>query len=298
MTSPIQSGFSLPPMKPVPTPLNLYGTSLADVLHGFGGDDVLFGFGGDDVLYGNDGANRIYAGSGHDQVYVGDGDNYVSLGSGDDTLEVGTGDNEVNGGSGNDYIRVGVELQWASYEIANKDGVLETVWYSYAREDAGGDNIVFGGSGDDTIVAYAGDDELHGGSGSDYLQGGRGDDKLWGDAGDDTLYSGQGADIMRGGQGDDVYYASVGDTINFGNYLDGNDRVRLDSWSDGAVGEIVCKGGDLGDVVLIYGGNYSLQQTGVGGEDMRYINYDLGVDVTFVGGSSVSFMIDDFGGKG
>lgn len=275
--------------KPLPP---IFGDELDNFLFGNGS---IYGFAGNDYIYAFNADNKIYAGSGNDTVYTGDGDNHIGLGSGNDYLEAGIGDNEVSGGSGNDTIVVGVELIWATYEALQPDGTTQTMWYSYANERAGGDNIVNAGTGDDVVVAYAGDDKLSGGSGDDYLNGGRGNDKLCGGSGQDSLFGGAGRDILVGGADTDVLYAGVGDTLKMESWSGGADRIRLDTWSDGSVGTVRVFGAQADDTLILH----QHQQVEVY-ENQLHVTDQYGTDMWLVGVgvTSMSIVYDDFGGKG
>ncbi len=277
MTSPFAVGLTLPPTKPLPS--TVFGTSSSDYLFGTDADNHIYGFAGDDYIWGFGGNDSIYGGSGHDQVYAGNGDTYVSLGSGNDFAQTGIGDSTVNAGSGNDIIEVGIELVWATYQIANPEGVLETFWYSYANEWAGGDNIVHAGSGDDFVIAHGGDDKLYGGSGDDYLNGGNGNDKLYGGAGNDILFGGQGNDLLNGGEGDDLIYVG-GDRVQLGGLFGGADHVRFaqDGTSVGKEAIVRIIGGDAGDMIDVYD-----WQTVTRTDDSVRVTDIYGTNVLYVG---------------
>ncbi|MDX2276138.1 MAG: calcium-binding protein [Hyphomonadaceae bacterium] len=71
------------------------GSSVNNLLWGFGGADEFYGLGGDDIIEGGDGADVLF----------GDGWNNWTGPSGDDTLDGGAGDDFLRGGDGADtYI--------------------------------------------------------------------------------------------------------------------------------------------------------------------------------------------------
>lgn len=116
----------------------MYGSDLANVLSGLGGEDEIHGLGGDDQLFGGDGNDRLWGDDGNDVLFGGQGD---------DTLQGNAGDDVLNGDDGNDIL------------------------------DAGdGDDTLRGGVGNDSLQGGAGDDVLDGGTGADIMSGGAGAD--------------------------------------------------------------------------------------------------------------------------
>ena len=131
---------------------NLFGTDLADLIKGLGGndaingnpgDDRLYGGNGDDYVFGNEDDDRVYGGSGNDVVSGGDGDDLSYGGGGDDDIVAVAGNDTMYGGTGNDDIFGGFT-------------------------SSGGTQLMFGGDGDDLLRFYIGQSGVaDGGAGTD-----------------------------------------------------------------------------------------------------------------------------------
>ena len=82
-----------------------FGTILADVVDGLGGDDSLQGDNGNDILYGGVGNDTLSGQNDDDILRGGAGNDVLFGGSDDDLLEGGLGDDQLQGGDGNDTLR-------------------------------------------------------------------------------------------------------------------------------------------------------------------------------------------------
>ncbi|MEM8863837.1 MAG: calcium-binding protein, partial [Chloroflexota bacterium] len=95
------------------SPLQITGTSFADVLIGKSqndsisgglGKDTIHGEEGDDDIHGGAGSDDLFGGGGEDMLMGGNGNDYISSGSGDDTVKAGKGDDTVLAGSGSETV--------------------------------------------------------------------------------------------------------------------------------------------------------------------------------------------------
>ncbi|OQW36091.1 MAG: hypothetical protein A4E20_08215 [Nitrospira sp. SG-bin2] len=127
----------------------LYGSELADTIHGLGGNDSLNGQAGDDVLDGGAGADQMFGGSGDDTFIV---DNAA------DVVTEFTGD-------GNDQVYTSV-----SFSLTGDADIETMILTGTASIDA------TGSSTNNTVIGNSGNNTLDGGLGSDLLQGGEGHD--------------------------------------------------------------------------------------------------------------------------
>lgn len=114
-------------------PVDVTGTSGADILKGTAGTNLMWGRGGDDVMFGNAGSDAMVGQNGDDLMFGG---------SGNDILTGGGGSNLLFGGEGNDLLVGG----------SGMDGL-------------------YGGAGNDVLTASTGGSILDGGAGNDALAG-------------------------------------------------------------------------------------------------------------------------------
>jgi len=122
----------------------VYGSPLADVIHGGDNVDTIYGYGGNDVLNGD---------AHGDFIYGGDDDDEIDGGTHGDTIEGQGGADTIFGGRGGDTIDGGDE-----------------------------DDRIDGGPGLDTLLGKGGNDTICAGDSAvvNYLNGGNGEDVLWG----------------------------------------------------------------------------------------------------------------------
>lgn len=83
-------------------PMNLTGTSSADVLHGGSANDYINAKGGKDKLFGYQGKDTLIGSGGSDTLYGGDGVDKLKGGGGNDHLYGEAGNDVLIGGAGND----------------------------------------------------------------------------------------------------------------------------------------------------------------------------------------------------
>ncbi|MEM7061650.1 MAG: pre-peptidase C-terminal domain-containing protein [Cyanobacteria bacterium P01_B01_bin.77] len=186
-------------------------------------------------------ATLIVGDAGTADILVGDDD--------DNTLDAGRADDIVAGGIGNDIILGGEGadiLRGDHNSRSTQDG------------EAGGNDIIFGGSGSDYIGGKAG---------NDILSGDAGDDLIWGDAGDDILMGVTGNDILVGdnfsnGSGSDLFVFGNGDgTDTILDFEVGIDRIGL------VEGELVFE-----DLTLTQDGSNTLLGVADSGEVLAVLN--------------------------
>jgi Ca2+-binding RTX toxin-like protein len=83
---------------------NRDGTSLGDIIYGFGGADYIRGFGGNDNVLGGDGNDIVLGGDGNDQIYGENGNDEILGQNGDDKIYGGDGNDTLDGGNNNDVL--------------------------------------------------------------------------------------------------------------------------------------------------------------------------------------------------
>lgn len=225
------------------------GSSVTDVLAGFGGADAINGGNGIDTADYSLSASGVViklaagTGSGGDaagdtlssietvigtafrDAMAGDGNaNTLTGAAGTDVLAGGGGADTLDGGDGIDIVSYSTSLAGVQVDLKND---------TYAGGDAAGDSLVgieyltgsgfgdtlagtdganrlLGLDGDDVLQGNAGNDTLRGGTGGDELDGGDGNDDLIGDADNDTLSGGAGDDRLLGGAGQDALSDGAG----------------------------------------------------------------------------------------
>ncbi len=238
---------------------NLFGTVLADLIKGLGGNDAIsgnlgddraFGGGGDDYVFGNAGDDRVYGGSGNDVVSGGDGDDLAYGGDGDDSIVAVNGNDTMYGGAGNDDIFGGFGPS------AGTQLMFGGVGDDLLRFGTGQTGIADGGAGTDTVSVYWYDTAAYlsnvtitlagplpgaivGGNAIAFASIERlvantigGDDTVIGGNLDDEIHVHLGANTVLGLGGDDLigYLASQANVIDAG---DGNDTIRIASAHQG-----------------------------------------------------------------
>lgn len=89
-------------------PNELFGTRLADLIRGFGGNDEIEARAGNDQVYGGAGNDEIDGDAGNDTLYGDSGNDELDGDTGNDWLLGGTGNDDLDGGAGNDRLSGGV----------------------------------------------------------------------------------------------------------------------------------------------------------------------------------------------
>ncbi|MEM8613665.1 MAG: pre-peptidase C-terminal domain-containing protein [Cyanobacteria bacterium P01_H01_bin.105] len=203
-------------------------------------------------------ANLIIGDAGTADILVGDDD--------DNTLDAGRADDIVAGGIGNDIILGGEGADILRGDLNSR---------SPQNGEAGGNDIIFGGSGNDAIGGKAG---------NDILSGDAGDDLIWGDAGDDILMGVTGNDILvgdnfSGGSGSDLFVFGNGDgTDTILDFEVGIDRIGL------VEGELVFE-----DLTLTQDGSNTLLGVADSGEVLAVLN---NVEASALGTDSFAMVPD------
>jgi glycerophosphoryl diester phosphodiesterase len=158
------------------------------------------------TLFGQNSLPNLIEGTPEDEVLVGNADrDLIRANEGNDTLAGSVNNDILYGEVGDDVLR----------------GDFNT---PQEGDEAGGNDLLYGGLGNDT---------LYGQGGSDALYGDAGDDLLYGDAGDDLLYGGAGFNTLTGGDGRDIFAIAPGteeDADTFNDFRIGEDYIGL---SDG-----------------------------------------------------------------
>ncbi|MGB3298969.1 MAG: hypothetical protein WBA76_11915, partial [Phormidesmis sp.] len=143
------------------------------------------------------------------------------------------------------------------------------------QNEAGGNDIIFGGAGSDRIGGKAG---------NDILSGDAGDDFIWGDAGDDIIMGGTDNDIlvgdnMSGGMGSDLFVFGAGDgTDTILDFEVGIDRIGL------VAGEPT-----FADLTITQDGSKTLLGVASSGETLAILN---GVQASSLTESSFAVVAD------
>lgn len=287
----------------------------------------LFTGGGHDVLFGSNIANRIHGGDGNDQISGQDGADALSGGTGDDILYGGRGNDTLEGGAGNDRLFGGIgsdEIYGGTGDDlligkAGNDNLVghqgkDTIIGNFGDdflEGGNDDDELFGGEGNDNLDGGNGDDLLYGGTGDDFLAGWSGDDTLIGLDGNDTLVGGNGYDLLRGGEGDDFLTGGNQPDWLFGGagndtLLGGADQDTLsggdgDDFLTGGVGRDFIHGG-AGDDTFIFTDTsdsnpsagdliYAIEGVGVeGGDVLDLSGIDADVTANSTGDQSFTFL--------
>jgi Ca2+-binding RTX toxin-like protein len=122
----------------------LYGSDLANVIRGAGGNDKI------DTRQGND---KAYGDAGNDRISGGDGNDRIEGGAGNDILNGGTGKDSLIGGTGRDRFDFSGPLT-----AANKDAITK---FSHADDTIGLKKSVFAALGPSVTA-----DEFYTGAGA------------------------------------------------------------------------------------------------------------------------------------
>lgn len=238
---------------------NLVGTRGGDIFTGSSVDNVLDGFGGNDTIEGGAGNDTLLGNTGHDDLDGNIGDDELRGGTGNDTLQGGVGNDLLFGDGGNDTIL-----------------------------DGEGDDTVDGGSGHDVIIAGTGANTYDGGTGFDTLDysnynigvninlnsrttsGG----VTGNEAEDDTFTR---IENVEGTSDNDILTGNTTSNVLNGN--DGDDIIS-DLRGDDTVN------GGLGDDLFIVGtGSDSFEGSG-GSDTLSYAQYDVGINIDLAAGTT------------
>jgi Ca2+-binding RTX toxin-like protein len=250
----------------------------------FGGNDVIFTGNGPDLVIGGRGADLIDAGSdasgdfGRDAVFGDYGQAWFDdegrllelvtmfFHTGDnDTISTGGGNDVIIGGFRDDYIQSGGDddlvigdsgLAW----FLTIDRVRANDFQFAQSTDPlwGGQDVIRAGNGSDVVFGGGSNDEIHGGGNSDLLLGDHGqiDRSLPANQQWVSIYSGAGD-----GGGDDLIVGDDGDAIDEP-ASDGTGSSLLD------LAGIVAPGGEMMDVLAIFGGDFDDVIVGQQGDDV------------------------------
>jgi serralysin len=164
----------------------IYGSVLANVIRGMGGNDYLDGWTGNDTVDGGAGNDEIYGDAGDDILTDPSGTNYIRGEDGNDSIVGGAGFDDIHGNAGNDTCVSGGGDDWV---VGGKD--------NDSLVGSSGSNLVYGNLGNDTADGGDGNDVVRGGQGNDVLRGGSGNDFISGDRDSDTITGGLGADTFH-----------------------------------------------------------------------------------------------------
>jgi Ca2+-binding RTX toxin-like protein len=255
----------------------LYGSAVANVLSGYGGNDYLYGRDGNDTLNGSDGNDFLQGGNGADALNGGAGIDTIDYNGAAGVyvnLTTGTG----SGGEAQGDVISGVE------NVQGTTGYADSLYGSALA------NILSGYGGNDTLVGYDGNDTLNGSDGNDFLQGGNGADSMSGGAGIDTIdYNGTAGvyvDLTSGygyygeAAGDRLYdIENVQGTTGYGDTLYGSAVANVLS---GYGGNDYLYGRDGNDTLNGMDGNDFLQ----GGNGADALNGGAGIDTIDYNGTA------------
>lgn len=274
------------------------GTSLADVLHGLGGNDQMWGRDGDDsldggngqdTLYGEGGADLLSGGRGNDILYGGAGIDTYYFGRGDglDTIHeiydedsrISLGDLSVNEVT---FTRSGANLRIAFATSAN-DGITLADFFKNGepqgrvvlRQTDGQERILNAAELIQlSLVATNNADVLEGSSQADTINGLGGDDLIFARAGNDVVDGGAGRDHIYGAEGDDELLGGTGD-----------DTLH------GGTGADTLRGGADND--RLYGGDHNDSLYGDEGNDV--LDGEADADQMFGGLGDDTYYVDNSG---
>ncbi|MDP2518239.1 matrixin family metalloprotease [Shimia thalassica] len=255
-----------PPIATEGADVTIFGTGLADVIDGLGGNDQIQGEEGADILIGGAGNDTLFGQIGDDRLEGGAGDDQLQGGDGADTIVSTGGADNVFGGDGIDVFELqvgGGNMRVSDFDLGTE--VIHLVGSQFASEaeavaaitkpfsnvsritlSDGSFVDVFHSSQSGSplteanlrLGATAPHQTLYGQSGNDTLLGGEGNDTLYGFDGSDTLNGGSGNDVILGGATSDdrrdVVFAGAGDDSIDGGY--GNDELRGDAGNDTIAG--------------------------------------------------------------
>ncbi|WP_343713139.1 calcium-binding protein [Inquilinus sp.] len=218
----------------------------------FSGNDRAFGSTMDDVLKGYGGDDSLRGGLGHDTLDGGDGSDYANyqLSNAAVTVDLLAGTN--SGGHAEGDTLISIENLYGS----SHDDVLTGNNVRNIIVGELGNDTIAGNGGDDFLVGDVGNDTVSGGDGADRLTGGAGIDILNGDGGNDTIDAGADDDQVFGGDGNDSLYGGAGDDVLDGGA--GNDILEGAAGADQMIGgdgtDTVSYGGSAVGVTVVMGG--------------------------------------------
>lgn len=234
----------------------IVGTSIADLLKGFGGNDQLIGDNGNDTLDGGEGEDHIYGDTGDDILRGATGADFLNGGTGNDVYQYtyGDGNDTIIDTTGIDQLEFsnGINASDIVRQRQGYDLVIRLLDGSYIRiENAFDINRSFtqstiealkfssgeildiqdflsdpnfliqikGTDQNDSLTGSVDDECINGGRGTDIINGGFGDDIIDGGFGDDRLSGEMGADtyLFSIGSGNDTIENGTFDNNNFGN---------------------------------------------------------------------------------
>ena len=237
------------PPNPVPTPTEIIGTTLADVLKGTSGNETIDGKAGNDTLTGGGGHDTfvIRAGHGNDVITDFMGFNvrpWVNPAESDSIKFNGAGMTAANMRlfqAGEDLVitfdgvadtKVTLKGVWTDAidnlagvphgfifdgQTAPTDSFDTLLWNTQISQVAKANHVTFLSDQDNTVNGRDNsNDVINGQGGNDVLRGLSGNDVLRGDAGNDVLDGGTGNDRLDGGTGSDRLTGGSGaDTFVF-----------------------------------------------------------------------------------
>lgn len=226
------------------------GTSLVDVLNGFGGNDILAGGNGNDRLSG---------------------------GIGNETMQGGLGKDVIDGGTGVDSAlytdktaAVVVTLNGATNASVAIGGVTEDALRNVEN--------VTGGTAADILTGDGFANTLSGGAGNDRLAGGDGNDTLIGGVGKDVIDGGTGIDTASYAEKTVAVVVTLNGATNASVTVDGlaEDALRnIENVTGGSVADVLTGDGlantfigGAGDDTLIGGGGGDRFVGGSGNDNM------------------------------
>lgn len=189
-----------------------------DLTYGGLGNDVMQGNEGDDYLEGNNGSDTVNGNSGKDQII---GGSSVEVPDGGDFLYGDSGEDLIAGDNARFLDGTPTRLVQGR-DVPQREVVL--------LHNAGGADLIDGGSSGDVLFGQLGTDRVLGGSGDDYAEGGQGIDWVEGNLGNDDLVGGShtgtpdDADAIFGGAGSDVMLGDNGAILRL---LDGDQPTSV-----------------------------------------------------------------------
>jgi len=262
-------------------PVNVAGSSQADLRYGTAWNDTLNGGAGNDTLVG------------------GAGDDILMGGTGDDSFEVDSlGDTVVElANEGIDRVTSSqVSLDLGRAALANVEHATLTGFLALDLSGNSSYNILTGNSAANILLGQEGNDSLYGAAGDDILDGGEGDNLLVGGEGDDTYVLNSVGDrvIEATNEGNDTLISATLsldlDRVEFANVenaqLTGFLALRL----FGSALDNVLRGNSAANILLGLDGDDSLY----GGAGADLLMGGAGHDI-LVGGAGADTLI---GGQG
>ncbi len=209
-----------------------------DVLRGGPGNDIIVGGRGNDIVYGGPGNDIVCGGIGNDKVYGDEGDDQLFGEEANDILHPGPGDDYALGSAGRDRV-----YGWGRAKGGYTEDGNDTIdgGHTQDRVEAGGADIVLGGSEDDilsTRTPAIAPEYMNGGYHDDRITGSDADDLIFGDLGDDVIRGLGGSDVLRGEESFDEIFGGLGNDFLYG-------ATNADFLSGGPDSDL-CNGGGPG----------------------------------------------------